>query len=86
MTTEAVARNEQAATLPAIRCVHHWMIESPKGRDSSGMCLKCGARRWFANAAAAVMSERNDTTRPHVMPRWPKTVEYSDTVLAEEAP
>lgn len=28
---------------------HHWRIEEPMGAQSLGVCLLCGATRWFAN-------------------------------------
>ena len=30
-------------------CVHHWMIESPRGPTSKAKCKKCGVEREFAN-------------------------------------
>jgi hypothetical protein len=30
-------------------CVHHWVIDSPAGSVSAGLCRICGARRTFAN-------------------------------------
>jgi hypothetical protein len=30
-------------------CAHHWLIESPNGSTSSGICRKCGCRRDFSN-------------------------------------
>jgi hypothetical protein len=28
-------------------CVHHWVLESPKGELTSGRCKKCGGTRQF---------------------------------------
>ncbi len=81
----------QAATpvreqTPANRgnCVHHWMIESPNGRESTGTCKRCGARKAFTNSTEQVMWEqtntlRNDLNRSY---RSSKSDEYS---LAEES-
>jgi len=30
-------------------CAHHWLIESPSGESSEGVCKLCGARRRFSN-------------------------------------
>lgn len=32
-------------------CVHHWIIASPVGETSSGVCRYCGARRDFYNSS-----------------------------------
>ena len=31
-------------------CAHHWMIESPNGPTSPGVCKVCGARSEFRNS------------------------------------
>ncbi len=31
------------------RCRHYWVIESPAGRTSRGVCSLCGAQREFKN-------------------------------------
>jgi hypothetical protein len=30
-------------------CAHHWLIESPAGETSRGVCQFCGASRQFSN-------------------------------------
>lgn len=30
---------------------HHWMIESPNGRTSPGVCIHCGETRDFINSS-----------------------------------
>ena len=30
-------------------CVHHWLIDTPNGPVSDGLCIKCGEEREFAN-------------------------------------
>ena len=32
-----------------IECVHHWVIETPNGPTSRGVCKKCGTQRDFQN-------------------------------------
>ena len=34
-------------------CTHHWVIESPAGPASEGVCQKCGETRQFSNSAVA---------------------------------
>ena len=33
-------------------CVHHWIIESPEGAVSKGICKMCGAVNEFSNSLA----------------------------------
>ena len=28
-------------------CMHHWLIEAPRGKISRGVCKRCGKRRNF---------------------------------------
>lgn len=65
-------------------CVHHWLIETPNGRESQGVCKRCGATKEFSNSTEQVMWEqtntlRNDLARPQ---RTSKVDEYS---LADES-
>lgn len=32
-----------------VKCAHHWIIESPKGPTSRGICRFCGAKSEFNN-------------------------------------
>ena len=34
-----------------VKCGHHWLIESPHGPTSWGICKHCGDRREFSNSA-----------------------------------
>ena len=78
---------EQIETKPPVAkgtCVHHWLIETPNGRESTGVCKRCGVTKEFANSTDQVMWEqtntlRNDLARPT---RSSKVDEYS---LADEA-
>jgi hypothetical protein len=58
MTIETQERTAQAAT-----CVHHWIIEAPNGRESTGRCKRCGIERAFTNSTEAVMWEQTNTLR-----------------------
>ena len=44
-------------------CVHHWLIEAPNGRESTGVCKRCGKKRSFANSTENVMWEQTNTLR-----------------------
>lgn len=33
------------------RCQHRWVIETPHGATSRGLCKRCGATKRFPNAA-----------------------------------
>jgi hypothetical protein len=39
---------EEAGNLVG-ECTHHWVIESPSGPASRGLCKLCGAEREFRN-------------------------------------
>ena len=58
MTSEAIERTATQAT-----CVHHWLIEAPNGRESTGRCKRCGIARSFTNSTEAVMWEQTNTLR-----------------------
>ena len=32
-------------------CAHHWVIDSPNGPTSEGVCQRCGEKREFTNSA-----------------------------------
>ncbi len=44
---------------PAVKveCTHHWIIESPGGPTSRGVCKFCGARDAFSNYVRFGVSE-----------------------------
>ncbi|MEX2008232.1 MAG: hypothetical protein WD850_01990 [Candidatus Spechtbacterales bacterium] len=44
-------------------CVHHWIIESPNGRESNGECKYCGETKQFVNSIESVMWEQTNTIR-----------------------
>lgn len=76
----------EAGTPVVVECVHHWVIEPPNGRTSSGVCKRCGEHRDFANANEAVMWEQTNTLRNSTgsglrnMPR-PSDIRLSDEVV-----
>ncbi len=40
------------------RCVHHWVIDPPRGPSSSGACKHCGEQRAFPNSLESLEWER----------------------------
>ena len=55
MSEVAVSTLEQAAT--ETTCRHHWLIESPHGATSMGICKLCGAEKEFRNSAGDFLWE-----------------------------
>jgi hypothetical protein len=49
MSEVAVNQARRATAEP--RCCHHWLIESPHGATSMGICRLCGAQKEFRNSA-----------------------------------
>jgi hypothetical protein len=54
-------------------CVHHWIIESPSGRTSAGICRVCGAQRDFQNYVSDFIWE-GDSTESYQSGGWRKPV------------
>ncbi len=44
-------------------CTHHWVIDSPNGPVSRGVCKLCGQAREFANTIESTWSSWRSTTR-----------------------
>ena len=55
MAEVAVSSLDEAATQP--ECRHHWLIESPHGATSMGICKICGAQKEFRNSAGDFLWE-----------------------------
>jgi hypothetical protein len=49
MSRVAVNQARRATAEPG--CRHHWLIESPHGATSMGICKLCGAQKEFRNSA-----------------------------------
>lgn len=45
MTTQTEIRPAAAG-----RCTHHWVIETPNGAASAGVCKRCGVSKQFTNS------------------------------------
>ncbi len=46
----------------AADCRHHWLIESPNGPTSWGICKYCGARKEFKNYLSVSLWEEDKAT------------------------
>ena len=84
--TEALHRQVKVDQSTAqAKCVHHWLIAPPEGSESLGVCMRCGAKRRFANVTESARWERSDAPRTSIGRTVPAHVAERDTVLAEEA-
>lgn len=65
--TSAKSKDKPAvATRKASNCVHHWIIDAPNGRESTGSCKHCGVEKGFSNSTESVMWEQTNTLRNDV--------------------
>ena len=55
--------SDTQAQTSAATCVHHWLIDAPSGRESTGVCKRCGATKHFANSTENVMWDQSNTLR-----------------------
>jgi hypothetical protein len=63
MSRAATQEVKKPAGRSAANCVHHWLIEAPSGRESTGVCKHCGTKKSFANSNDSVMWEQTNTIR-----------------------
>ncbi|MDA0350828.1 MAG: hypothetical protein O3A10_01285 [Chloroflexi bacterium] len=54
------------AARKAANCIHHWIIDAPNGRESTGVCKHCGVEKGFSNSTESVMWEQTNTLRNDV--------------------
>lgn len=59
---EAEGQKAQLEVLERPQCVHHWLIETPRGATSKGVCKLCGAVREFRNAISGTYWEGDSTS------------------------
>jgi hypothetical protein len=53
------APNTDTTTPETPVCVHRWVIDSPNGAMSRGVCRVCGAEKEFPNSAEDGLWERD---------------------------
>jgi hypothetical protein len=51
------AANQTGEATAGSGCRHHWLIESPHGATSLGVCKLCGAEKEFRNSVYARLWE-----------------------------
>ena len=83
--TETKQQQEPAVRLNPAGCVHHWSIESPNGRESQGVCKRCGEVRAFSNSNASVMWEQTNTLRNDTNRASMRTSKVAEVSLADES-
>lgn len=81
--TAPPAPAEASASGP--KCVHHWAIETPNGRESEGVCKRCGTRRSFSNSNDSVMWEQTNTLRSDLNRGGWRSSKITEVALADEA-
>ncbi len=64
-------------------CRHHWIIATPNGATSRGVCKRCGAARDFPNAADDALLATAELPRWHVA--GPRTVSFGKSDSAESS-
>ena len=42
-----------------MRCIHHWILETPNGQYAKGKCKKCNLIGEFRNAFEEIKRKRN---------------------------
>jgi hypothetical protein len=57
------------------QCRHHWLIESPEGPISMGICKLCGAQKEFRNSASDFLWE-DDPLSELSHGRWGKSRDF----------
>jgi len=70
----AVTEHAEVATEPD--CRHHWLIESPQGPTSMGICKLCGEQKEFRNSASDLLWE-DEPLSELSYGRWGKSREFS---------
>ena len=60
--SEGVALKEQRGRASR-HCQHRWIIETPHGATSRGLCRRCGATKRFPNAADAALGAQGGLGR-----------------------
>lgn len=65
-SAKSQSRPSGAARKSSKNCVHHWIIDAPNGRESTGVCKHCGTEKGFSNSTESVMWEQTNTLRNDV--------------------
>ena len=76
-----VSTLDQEATEPT--CRHHWLIESPHGATSMGVCKLCGSQKEFRNSAGDFLWE-DEPLRELAYGQWGRSRSISAPVGGRE--
>ena len=74
---KAVHEQEKRKAEAPLGCTHYWIIETPRGATSMGVCKLCGATSQFQNYVPYPSGEGKVT-------KFPKHDELSDVEPEEE--
>ena len=64
--SERIALRERQRHTAARHCQHRWVIETPHGATSRGLCKRCGTTKRFPNAPEDILAGRGKAG----MGRW----------------
>jgi hypothetical protein len=78
MSRKTKDTHEKRKRTARIGCAHYWIIESPQGPISKGVCKYCGAVSEFSNYVPYPSWEGK-------MPKFPQHHEMSDVEPDEDA-
>ncbi len=81
-TTESQGTKARASSK---NCVHHWLIETPNGRESHGVCKRCGQKKSFTNSTEQVMWEQSNSLRNDMGRTGFRSSKIDEVSLADEA-
>ena len=65
MTSVLDKAEPEKKRIAEVQCTHYWIIETPDGPTSRGVCKYCGAVKEFKNYALHSKREDNITTPNH---------------------
>ena len=81
MAEVAVSSLDETATQP--ECRHHWLIESPHGATSMGVCKLCGSQKEFRNSAGDFLWE-DEPMSELAYGRWGRSRSISAPIRGRE--
>ncbi len=85
MRRTIVVERPPQAPLEVPTCQHHWIIETPRGAISKGLCKRCGSEREFRNSANDYVWEDDSShsynNRTGIRPT-PKAADYDEVATA----
>ena len=74
MSKVAITEADEATTETS--CRHHWLIDSPQGPTSMGICKLCGAQKEFRNSTVDLLWE-DEPLSELSYGRWGKSRDFA---------